>query len=245
MIQQEMEMSKQQYSITTVRTDTKKEIAELTRRNVALIESMIRYNSDYSNSSNAKNDKSSAYWLKELKKEVVDNQKSKFPYRKIIENCVQYIDSENSTRLNADGVGRKQMSERLAKLDKAKLVEYLRHPEKENYKLIEILTEKTEPEDSRHNGRKNFSFATKFCHYACFYLFEGLREQDNFSIYDSIVAKHLLDYAKYFNTEIKKGYKSNNYKAYITIIDDILAKAEEKISRNGFDHLLWYFHKAR
>lgn len=244
-IQEEFESSKR-YSITTLKTKDGDEIAELTHENVALVESMIRYDSDYSNSSNTKSETSSAYWLKELKKEVFGNNKSKSRYYlEVIEKCVQYIDSENATHLNADGVGRKQMSERLAKLDKMKFAEYLRNPEKENYKLIEILTEKTVPEDSKYHGRKNFSFATKFCHYACFYLFEGQLEQDNFSIYDSIVAKHLPDYAKHFNIEIKKGYNNLNYKAYITTIDAIRAKGKEQISRNGFDHLLWYFHKAR
>lgn len=242
-IQKEEESSKQ-YSITTLRTKEGIELAELTHNNVALVEAMISYDSDYSNSGNTESETSSAYWLTKLKKEVFGNNKSKSDYRKIIENCVQYIDSENSTHLNADGVGRKQMTERLVKLDKAKLVEYLRNPEKENYKLIEILAEKTVPEDSKYHGRKNFSFATKFCHYACFYLFEGQQEQDNFSIYDSIVAEHLPDYAKHFKTELKKGYNLN-YKAYITSIDAIRAKGKELISRNGFDHLLWYFHKAR
>lgn len=232
------------YFIKTLKTDEGIEIAELTHENVALVEAMIRYDSDYSNSSNSESKTSSAYWLKELKKEVFGNNNNKSHYWEIIEMCVQYIDSENSTHLNADGVGRKQMSERLAKLNKAKLVEYLRHPEKENYKLIEILAEKTVPEDSTYHGRKNFSFATKFCHYACFYLFEGLQEQDNFSIYDSIVAKNLPNYAKHFKTKLEKGYNLN-YKAYITTIDAIRAKGKELISRNGFDHLLWYFHKAR
>lgn len=243
-IQKEQESSRR-HSIKTLRTKEGKDIAELTHENVALVESMIRYDSDYSNSSNTESETSSAYWLKELKKEVFGNNKSKYPYKEIIEKCVLYIDSENSTHLNADRVGRKQMTERLAKLDKAKLVENLRHPEKENYKLIEILTEKTVPEDSKYHGRKNFSFATKFCHYACFYLFEGLQEQDNFSIYDSIVAKHLPEYAKHFKTELKKGYNNLNYKAYITTIDAIRAKGKDLISRNGFDHLLWYYHKAR
>lgn len=243
LIQEEQKASRK-FFIKTLKTEEGIEIAELTHENVALVEAMIRYDSDYSNSSNTESNTSSAYWLMELKKEVIEKNKSEFHYSKIIENCVQYIDSENSTHLTADGVGRKQMSERLMKLDRAKLVEYLRYPEKENYKLIEILTEKTVPEESKYYGRRNFSFATKFCHYACFYLFEGQQEQDNFSIYDSIVVKNLPDYAKYFKTELKEDYKSN-YKVYITTIDAIRAKGKELISRNGFDHLLWYFHKAR
>ena len=107
-IQEEFESSKQ-YSITTLKTKYGDEIAELTHENVALVESMIRYDSDYSNSSNTESETSSAYWLKELKKEVFGNNKSKSRYYlEIIEKCVQYIDSENSTHLNADGVGRRK-----------------------------------------------------------------------------------------------------------------------------------------
>ena len=242
-IQKEQESSKK-YFITTLSTKEGIEIAELTHSNVALVESMIRYDSDYSNSSNTESETSSAYWLLKLKKEVFGNNKSKSDYRNIIENCVQYIDSENSTHLNADGVGRKQMTERLVKLDKAKLVEYLRHPEKENYKLIEILTEKTVPEDSKYYGRKNFSFATKFCHYACFYLFEGYPEQDNYSIYDNVVRKVLPRYCVYYKVS-KPRCIGHDYSTYQATIDAIIEASGVRISRNGFDHLLWYCFKGR
>lgn len=242
-IQQEQEDSRH-YFLSQIKITDKVEIAELSRKNVALVEAMIRHDSDYSNSDNAEDPASSAFWLRELKKILVDKTECQHPYSQILESCVQYIDSENSTHLNADGVGRKQMRERLERLDKAKLVDYLRSPKDNNYKLIDILSKKTEVEDDRHHARKNFSFATKFCHYACFYLFEGYPEQDNFSIYDSVVAKHLPEYADYFGIAIPKDYMSN-YKSYISLIDAILSNAKEPISRNGFDHLLWYFHKAR
>ena len=45
---------------------------------------------------------------------------------------------------------------------------------------------------SKESGaRANPSFASKFCHYACMYLFEDRKEQDNFSIYDGILCKVL------------------------------------------------------
>lgn len=40
-----------------------------------------------------------------------------------------------------------------------------------------------------------------------------------------------------------------NYEVYAMVIDKIREIAGNKsgytVSRNGFDHLLWYFHKAR
>ena len=45
-----------------------------------------------------------------------------------------------------------------------------------------------------------------------------------------------------------KDYE-NNYANYISYIDEIRDKASKKyghkISRNGFDHLIWYYHKGR
>ncbi|MCQ2342909.1 MAG: hypothetical protein MJZ75_05415 [Paludibacteraceae bacterium] len=245
LIREELKDSKKYY-IKSVLTKDKKEIAELSRKNVALVEAMIRHDSDYSDFNNTQKETSSAYWLKELKKVLIDKTKSQYTYQEIMEKCVQYIDSENSTHLNADQVGRQQITDRLVQLDKKKLVEYLRNPKKENYKLIDIISEKTivADDDNKHRARKNFSFATKFCHYTCLHLFEDSQEQDNFSIYDSVVTKHLAEYAKHFDINLPKDYKTK-YKVYIDLIDAIIARAKEPISRNGFDHLLWYFHKAR
>lgn len=36
-----------------------------------------------------------------------------------------------------------------------------------------------------------------------------------------------------------------SYREYSEIIDKILDKSGNKISRNGFDHLLWYYYKGR
>ena len=38
---------------------------------------------------------------------------------------------------------------------------------------------------------------------------------------------------------------SLNYSSFIAPLDTILPKSDNYISRNGFDHLIWYFHKAR
>lgn len=245
LIQQEQDCSRKYY-LDTTKTKEGNDIVILSRKNVALVEAMIRHDSDYSNTGNIKNQTSSAFWLHELKNTLVDGAKGPYSYSHILENCVNYIDSENSTRLNADMVGRKQMRERLESIDRLKLIEYLQSPKKENYKLVEILSQKTKIEinDKKHHARANLSFATKFCHYACYYLFDGMPEQDNFSIYDGIVSKHIPDYARFLNVKLPKNYKSD-YNSYISLVDAIIAKTNEPISRNGFDHLLWYYHKAR
>lgn len=216
-----------------------RELVLFTRDNVARVESMIRNDSDYSDQGTS----SATYWLRELSK-VLSGKKSTHKYEEIIQECVNGVDRTNSTHINADGVGREELAQRICKLSKETLVEYLKNPRKEHYKLIEILSQPTHPKDSKHYARKNYSFATKFCHYAAFYVFENDEEQDNFSIYDSVVAKNIKPYAKYYGLKVSPNIGSN-YDAFISLVDGIIQKSGKEISRNGFDHLLWYFHKAR
>lgn len=220
-------------------------LVKLTRDNVARVESMIRHDSDYSNSANTDSDRSSAFWLNKLAGILLKEAKvSKEEYHTILLQCVTLIDRENSTHLNADGVGRIELTRRIEELDKRTLLRYLREPQRDKYKLVEILTEKTHPKEERMKPRQNLSFASKFCHYACMYIFKGVEEQDNFSIYDSVVCTNIPKYAMYYHISLPKNYKLL-YKDYIATIDKIIDASGNQISRNGFDHLIWYFHKAK
>lgn len=216
-------------------------LVALTRSNVALVEAMIRHDSDYSTSGRTDMD-SSAHWFVELKK----NPKR---YEEIIPKCVESVDRENSTHLNADGVGREAMSQRIIDYGWNALLNFLKDPKQVNYSLINILSEKTQPKDLiKYKARHNFSFATKFCHYACYWIYEGKVEQDNFSIYDGVVAKNLDKYALHYGVAVP-GKNTTDYASYyatfIETIDAIIKKSGDEISRNGFDHLLWYYHKAK
>lgn len=222
-----------------------KELVQLTQENVALVEAMIRHDSDYSNSNDETNSTSSAHCLSKLSSVLFKGSTlSKNEYTKIVFECVSAIDRENSTHLNADGVGREEMTSRIVNIEKKRLLEYLQHPKKQQYELVKILSEKTHPTDSKMKARNNLSFASKFCHYACMYIFKNTEAQDNFSIFDNIVCTNMPKYAKYYNIPLSKNYKKI-YSEYIDIIDKIIKASGDKISRNGFDHLLWYFHKAK
>lgn len=91
-------------------------------------------------------------------------------------------------------------------------------------------------------ARTKPSFASKFCHYACFYIFEGTKYQDNYSIYDRILKTVLPWYLGYFGIE---QFNLDNYRDYRMAVDGIRDVSGIEISRNGFDHLLWYYHKGR
>lgn len=237
-IQKEMELSLQ-YELS--RYTNKPELVELTVENVARVEFMIRNNSRYA----GQNNKSTTIWLKKFAN-ALKGEHTQEDYRKIVFEVVSGIDRTNSTHINADGVGREELTERIVNIDKNQLFEYLKSPEKDNYKLIEILSAKTNPDPANPNmhARRNYSFATKFCHYAAFYLFEDEVEQDNFSIYDNVVAKKIDKYAECYKIENPNDIGCN-YKSFITLVDAIIKKSGNKISRNGFDHLLWYMNKTR
>ena len=125
------------------------------------------------------------------------------------------------------------------------MVRYLKDPVGTDYKLLNLLAEKTIPKGrskkgNKRVGRYNLSFASKFCHYSCFYLFPGRKEQDNYSIYDSVLRKAIPQYAEYYGLKIRD---LSDYCEYQRTIDEIIKKSNSKISRNGFDHLLWYCYK--
>lgn len=228
-----------------------KKLVELTPRNVALIEAMIANDSNYlkgmdkNNKPKGKYRGSNSFWFNELKSILVNKKTSSYSYKDIIFNAVCAVDSENSTHLNADGVGRDEITKRILNIEPSKLIAYLKEPEKTDFEIIDIISEITHPKDKKKKARINTSFASKFCHYACFYLFEGTKYQDNFSIYDNILKESIPNYAKMYGIKCVKKHLDKNYKLYKQIIDNIIEKSGNKISRNGFDHLLWYYFKGR
>ena len=64
--------------------------------------------------------------------------------------------------------------------------------------------------------------------------------KDNYSIYDSIVSKALPSYMERYGIEKKR---ITTYAEYQEAIDEAIKKSKSGISRNGFDHLLWYCYK--
>lgn len=247
LITKELKGAKQFY-ITTKEKDGV-EIAELTSQNVHIAEAMIMQDSRYFKSADVNNAESTAYWMNELKGILCDNMEVTDEYYKtVITKAVEAVDKDNTTHLNADKVGRKQISDRLCNISREKLQEYLANPEGTSYKLIEIISKET---TGTNKPRRNISFASKFCHYAAFYLFDGQEQQDNFSIYDEVLRKAMIKiYIPFYEIDadmslITGEKKAEGYKAYQAAVDAVIKKAGNKISRNGFDHLVWYYYKGR
>lgn len=249
---------------------------KITLENVAKVEAMISYDSKYYRSGNVDSypdDK----WLKELHKEFksmpdydgyrgstafwmrriyeyffkpesiykafVGIEQTDY-FRFLIYNAVCAVDAENSTHINADGVGRIELTDRLVACEED-LLSKLKNTKE--YPLIQLLTERTNPK-GKYSPRTNFSFATKFCHYACFHIFEDvdIEYRDSYSIYDNVVSNALR--GKHFNMKEDENFDADNidivekYRRYQRLIDRIRNKL---VSRNGFDHLIWYYYKGK
>lgn len=230
-----------------------KTLAKLSRDNVAIVEAMIRNDSAYIRSTDVnaapiynrkgkiKYGGSSAYWMTRLKAILLnDMYNGNFSYEDIIDGAVESVDRENSTHINADKCGRREIAERICKLNRSEFIKCLKYPDYKDMKLIREISRKT---SAVQKARTNPSFASKFCHYACFYVFEGTKYQDNYSIYDSILKTVLPFYLEYFG--IEQSYNLNEYGDYRMAVDSVRENSGIEISRNGFDHLLWYYHKGR
>ena len=199
---------------------------------------------NYKDTKNNKYEYSSVYYIKALKK-----YKDMYSYLILI--ILRKINSENSTRVSLEDIG--QIAYKIVNKysDYNKLVDALKEPSKSpkncNYELIRIFCEGLQ--------KRYLSLATKFCHYVSFDLFYGTDDADLYSIYDEVVNNSLKKYTDKFNIEFDKKELANlenwdeirnyycNYQEVIKRIIESYGKSTEIISRNGFDHLIWYSNK--
>lgn len=260
-------------------------LVKLTPENVARAEALIREDPQYNYSADPENrvderelqnrnpddgfsSGSMAFWLtllkeyyeKETDKSTVSIQFNNengeksydLSYDDIINGVVASVDRANGTQINRKNKRtRKILGERIKNYQN--LIVDLKNKE------LNLFYEIARPTDEISNKGQHPSFASKFCHFACYWLFDD-EKRDNFSIYDSVVSSILLVYAyKYCSKVVKKDgtYEDDlqtiknsekpefeHYKSYSTVIDDIISNLDKPISRNGFDHLLWYYHKG-
>lgn len=245
LIERELEASREFYFDKYDGVD----LPRLSLRNVALAEAMVANNSSYM-LSKSKGGVSGAgagsdFWLGLMRKFLKEGEDpSGFTYEQVVEGAVKAIDKENSTHLNADGVGRAELCERLLDFGRGVLLSCLENPMETEYRLIDELSKATNPPEPKRS-RRNLSFASKFCHYACLAFFKDKEAQDNYPVYDNIVKGALPKYIAYFGLNRRSQAALSDYQTYRKCVAEIIAHADEPISRNGFDHLVWYYFKGR
>lgn len=117
-------------------------------------------------------------------------------------------------------------------------------------------------------NKNNFSFATKFCHWACVYADDM---EDNYCIYDNVVVEVLPYYVScYMDKEskdefcrlksggseliFKKDYKNEKYKEFAGLYKALKDSINDWRGKHGFnsdlgyseiDRLLWYYFKGK
>lgn len=269
----EENMLSQQYVLKTCQYENFKNFLELTQDNVARVEAMIQMDSSYAQTGNIDAapykrsngtiyNGSTAYWMTQMKDILVDGyafSRDNHCLAQVFKKAIIAVDSDNSSHLNV-GNGRSLFYDNLIRVySTGQFVKLLKlKNNKSKAAIIKSLNPEVPVMAQRKNGqsysynRTNYSFTTKFCHYACYYMFEGQPEQDNYSIYDNVLGNALVHYAKHYGISNQgNDYTFKNfddYGVYSNVIDQIRKKAEEEtgylISRNGFDHLLWYYHKG-
>jgi len=210
--------------------------------NVARVEAMIAENSRYNSAISQRNTDSSTCHLQTLLNEL---SRLTHPNKTTTERAMKSINKENSTRLS--DLELSELAERLCVLSSQEIMSYLEKPTTalgpscERYYLVKYLSQKTKDNGIR-KGRQNYSFATKFCHYACMNFFAGKPEADNYPIIDSVIKSVFPKYAKDIGLTSKE-IKFNNYESFVDSLDKVIKNCEVSISRNGFDHLMWYANK--
>lgn len=194
---------------------------------------------------------STAYWF--LQMENGDD------FERCIKGAIVSIDITNSTRMSYKE--REELADRL--IGTCKSVEELKKKLEEPFSadkkehILAMLANKT-----NSGTRFNLSFASKFCSYGAAYL---LLNQNLYSKYDNIVSAILPHYARFYGVDTpKERYKTKIdsvysskfsdkedfeyrlcvYQEYNNIIGEIIENSKcDGITRDQFDHIVWYSQK--
>lgn len=200
-----------------------------------------------------------AYWFHAMRQEI-------YPFPTALLGAIIAVDRSNSTHLESSISGRLSMRDRICEICN-NLQDFITEIEKEFYSednmhLISILSAPI-PAKGKNGVRLNVSFASKFCDYASIYL--GC--QRKYSKYDDIVSAALPSYAKiYLNRDLKKNefkvdnskqskmkdeeklkYRLQIYEKYYQCIGTIIQVLKDEnisLSREEFDHIIWYGFKG-
>jgi hypothetical protein len=224
---------------------------------------------------------STAWWFKQFLNSKFQDSTNLSDIRFLVSGAVAAVDRENSTHLNSTSkvtqnkttpIGRTVITERICRrcITIGGLKERLKNDDfteegllSKLAELIDIdvikeLVDKSSIKCSKE--RTNLSFASKFCHYASFYLFDKDEYRDRYSIFDREVGRLLPYYlsSRHLNLNLPATLKITrnmfvndqgaskkqvSYALYHECIGQVIKNSN--ISRNGFDHLLWYYYKGK
>lgn len=251
LIQDELELANKKYKFKE-----KNGVKALCKENVAFVEAIIMNDPRYANIYGEKSKGKINKLQNSIEKET-------------LEDIIKDINSQNSTHASEEEF--KVLADRIKEFDegKGKLLNFLCEPDN-NYSLINKLSKKIK---TKNRYRSNFSLATKICQTLCFVINDGNKYQDNFMKFDSVLRDNLPEYLRAYKVSVdqvlnindkersefrkfKKNekdkeeemllnwlYKEHKYPIYIRMINILIEKTGNQISKNGLDHLIWYTNK--
>ena len=165
---------------------------------------------------------------------LIEDVLKKYPNNKTIEDVackIAVIDFTNSTNLRQNKINLYTLAKIITNIDfDAKVA-------KGDVSLVSDIISKCPV--------KLYSFASKYCCYHNTFLYN----RDDYSIYDSVVEKHLPEYATE-KLPASKWRKNFNYETFNQYIGDLLDEygitaATEPQRRRLFDHYVWYKNRNK
>ena len=163
---------------------------------------------------------------------LIEDVLKKYPNNKTIEDVackIAVIDFTNSTNLRQNKINLYTLAKIITNID------FDAEVAKGDVSLVSDIISKCPV--------KLYSFASKYCCYHNTFLYN----RDDYSIYDSVVKKHLPEYATE-KLPASKWRKNFNYETFNQYIGDLLDEygitaATEPQRRRLFDHYVWYKNK--
>lgn len=163
---------------------------------------------------------------------LIEDVLKKYPNNKTIEDVackIAVIDFTNSTNLRQNKINLYTLAKIITNID------FDARVAKGDVSLVSDIISKCPV--------KLYSFASKYCCYHNTFLYN----RDDYSIYDSVVKKHLPEYATE-KLPASKWRKNFNYETFNQYIGDLLDEygitaATEPQRRRLFDHYVWYKNK--
>lgn len=163
---------------------------------------------------------------------LIEDVLKKYPNNKTIEDVackIAVIDFTNSTNLRQNKINLYTLAKIITSID------FDARVAKGDVSLVSDIIKECHV--------KLYSFASKYCCYHNTFLYN----RDDYSIYDSVVKKHLPEYATE-KLPASKWRKNFNYETFNQYIGDLLDEygitaATEPQRRRLFDHYVWYKNK--
>ena len=164
--------------------------------------------------------------------QLIEDVLKKYPNNKTIEDVackIAVIDFTNSTNLRQNKINLYTLAKIITNID------FDARVAKGDVSLVSDIISRCPV--------KLYSFASKYCCYHNTFLYN----RDDYSIYDSVVEKHLPEYATE-KLPASKWRKNFNYETFNQYIGDLLDEygitaATEPQRRRLFDHYVWYKNK--